>query len=280
MHKKKKFDPNAQMKKIERIKKYYASLNEDEEKVKKYVREKTMEWLAESDKTRFQIEEKIYKNIDKKHESIVSEILEYYEECNYLNDDRFVENFIRMKFNSYDGRTKINKELKKRGINPELYEDQYDDYDFQESVIEYVKNRTEGKELTNKEIDSFKTKLINKGFSFGEVSNALPEIKKKQVVYESKEDLDEYDLVPATQYIEKQMRKGYGLQRIRTELKHKGLIHTEEMFEDFDFYEAALNYKIKKYGEEKETDYNIINKRKQHMLSRGFNFDEISEAMS
>ena len=277
MYKKK---DNVRNKKVEAIKKYYDKINKTEESVLKYVREKTIEWLAESEKTRFQIEEKIFKNIDRKYEEAVSKILDYYESLNYINEKRFAEMFIRSKFFEYNGRTKINNELKKRGVNHENYELIFDNYDFNESVLEYTKRRTEGKELTQKEIDSFQLKLINKGFNFTQASNALKTIEKKKVVFESKEEMEYLDLNPTIKFIEKQMKKGYGLTKIKMELKHKGYIYTEELFEDFDFYEAAYNYRIKKYGKNIELDFKIRQKQQQHMLSRGFNFDEVKESFN
>lgn len=277
MYKKKGNDQN---KKIEAIKRYYDKINKTEESALKYVREQTIKWLAESEKTRFQIEEKIFKNIDRKYEEAISKILDHYESLNYINEERFAEMFIRSKFYEYNGRTKINNELKKRGVNHENYESIFDKYNFNESILEYTERRTEGKELTQKEIDSFQSKLINKGFNFEQVSNALKIIEKKKIVFESKEEMEDLDLNPTIKFIEKQMRKGYGLTKIKMELKHKGYIYTEELFEEFDFYEAAYNYRIKKYGEKVESDFKIRQKQQQHMLSRGFDFDQVKESFS
>ena len=70
----------------------------------------------------------------------------------------------------------------------------------------------------------------------------------------------------------------YFFQKIKQELKHKGLVHSNELFEEFDFFEAAKSYKIKKYGEVVPEDYNEKNKQKQHLLSRGFNFEQVGYA--
>lgn len=278
MFKNKKNDRESQLKKIERIKNYYISLNEDEEKVRKYVREKIVEWLSQSDKTRHQLQEKIYKNIKKDHEQLVEESLDYFEEIGYIKEDRFVECFIRMKYNQYAGKTKILMELKSKGVKTGDYDYMFDEYDFEFSADEYIKKKTDNKEFSQKEIDKLKNKMISKGFNFQEISIPISEVKRKKVIFETNEE--GLDLTEAIKIIEKQLRKGYGLKKIKQELRQKGVEHTEEIFDDFDFYEAARNYKIKKYGEDKETDFKIINKQKTHMLSRGFNFDEIAEAMA
>lgn len=275
MYKKRQNSPDAHKRKIERIKKYYEDLNSDKERVAKYVREKVTEALYESDKTRFQLQEKLYKKIVKdKHESLVEDILDSFEERGFLNEERFVENFIRMKYHAYNGLTKIKNELKKRGVKIEEYLHILEEYDFKESAFEYVERKSEGKEYTEKDFEKLQRKLVSRGFSFQEASNAMSQIQVKSSIVEDEEDVD---LEPARNFIEKRMKKGYGRQKIEQEIKYKGIQYTKEIFEEFDFFQAAFDYKIKKYGSKKETDYNTINKQKQHMLSRGFSFDEISE---
>lgn len=277
MYQKKKFDKNSQQKKIERIQKYYAEMNAEPEKVAKYVREKTIEWLSESDKTRFQIEEKIFKNIDKvKHNDLVSKILNEYEERGYLSDDRFAENFIRIKYESSYGVSKIKNELKKKGLNPDKYLFHFENYDFFESAEEYVKRKTENKVFSNKEIESFQRQMISRGFSFNEISPAMEFITKKDIVIDNDED---FDFSKTIKHIEKLAKKGYGENKIKQELKYKGLEYNDELLEKFDFFEIAKEYKIKKYGIKKLEDYNEINKQKQHLLSRGFNFDQVNYAL-
>ncbi len=269
--------PEAQKRKSERIAKYYEDLNADKKKVSKYARERITEWLAESDKTRFQIEEKIYKKIVKElHEELIDEILDYFEERGYINEARFTENFIRIKFNDANGMTKIKNELKKRGVKIEDYLHILEDYDFKESAFEYVERRSDGKEYIQKDVDKLQRKLISRGFSFQEANNAISQIEiKKTVIDEDSEE--EVDLEPAKKLIDKQMRKGYGKRRIEQDLRQKGLFYTKDIFDEFDFFECALNYKIKKFGTEKPSEYSVINKQKQHMISRGFTFDEIGE---
>lgn len=267
----------AMKKKTERIAKYYEDLNADEAKVAKYTRERITEWLAESDKTRFQIEEKIYKKIVKeKHEELVSNIISYFEENGYIDEDRFVENFVRFKFNDSNGLTKIKNELKKRGVKIDEYSHILEEYDFKTSAFEYVERKYSEKEMTQKDVDKLQRKLISRGFSFQEANHAISQLDVKKIVIDEDSEED-VDLEPAIKFIEKQMRKGYGKRRIEQDLRQKGIFHTKEIFDDFDFFECASEYKIKKFGKEKPSEYSVINKQKQHMVSRGFTFEEIGE---
>jgi regulatory protein len=59
-----------------------------------------------------------------------SEYLNWLRENNYLNEARFVEIFVRSKFNQKSwGRTKINYELRKRGISASLVASAWDGID-------------------------------------------------------------------------------------------------------------------------------------------------------
>lgn len=266
-----------QKRKIERIKKYYAKMNEDEEKVAKYVREKVIDWLSQADKTRHQIEEKIFKNIEPQHTELVNKILNEFEERGYISEKRFVENFLRIKHYDGFGETKIKNELKTKGINPEQYEHVFEEYDFLEAAREYIERKSEGKEYTEKEIEKLQRKMISRGFSFNQISPFIQKLNRKQIVIDD-ENEDEVDFSEARKFIQKKIQKGYGIQKIKQELKHKGLVHSNELFEEFDFFEAAKSYKIKKYGEVVPEDYNEKNKQKQHLLSRGFNFEQVGYA--
>lgn len=276
---KKRNNADSFKKKSERIKKYYEELNNDEVKVAKYVREKITDWLYESDKTRFQLQEKIYKKITKsKHEELVERIIDTFESDGYINEERFVETFIRSKHSYNYGLTKIKNELKKKGVIFEKYSHFAEEYDFQEAANEYIERKTEGKEYAQKEYDQILKQLVSRGFSFQEATSAMKQVNLKKVVFDiDDEEKEEVDFSNAIRFIEKQMRKGYGKQKIEQNLKYKGIEYSKEIFDDFDFYQAAYDYKVKKYGAEKETEYSVINKQKQHMLSRGFTFDEISE---
>jgi regulatory protein len=83
-------------------------------------------------------------------EVLSSEFAEYVawlSENNYLNEARFVEIFVRSKFNQKSwGRTKINYELRKRGISATLLAsawDGIDDADYIEKARTLLKKKKE-----------------------------------------------------------------------------------------------------------------------------------------
>jgi regulatory protein len=109
-----------------------------------------------------------------------SAYLTWLRENNYLNEARFVEIFVRSKFNQKGwGRTKINYELRKRGISASLLAAAWDGIDDQDYI---EKART----LLQKKRDEIKTgtspqryqKCYNYGLSKGYESSLVRELLK------------------------------------------------------------------------------------------------------
>jgi regulatory protein len=109
-----------------------------------------------------------------------SEYLNWLRENNYLNEARFVEIFVRSKFNQKGwGRTKINYELRKRGISASLLSGAWDGIDDQDYI---EKART----LLQKKRDEIKAgtspqryqKCYNYGLSKGYESSLVRELLK------------------------------------------------------------------------------------------------------
>jgi regulatory protein len=109
-----------------------------------------------------------------------SEYVAWLSENNYLNEARFVEIFVRSKFNQKGwGRTKINYELRKRGISASLLAGAWDGIDDQDYI---EKART----LLQKKRDEIKTgtspqryqKCYNYGLSKGYESSLVRELLK------------------------------------------------------------------------------------------------------
>jgi regulatory protein len=109
-----------------------------------------------------------------------SEYFNWLRENNYLNEARFVEIFVRSKFNQKSwGRTKINYELRKRGISASLLASAWDGIDDQDYI---EKART----LLQKKRDEIKTgtspqryqKCYNFGLSKGYESSLVRELLK------------------------------------------------------------------------------------------------------
>jgi len=109
-----------------------------------------------------------------------SEYVAWLSENNYLNEARFVEIFVRSKFNQKGwGRTKINYELRKRGISASLLASAWDGIDDQDYI---EKART----LLQKKRDEIKAgtspqryqKCYNYGLSKGYESSVVRELLK------------------------------------------------------------------------------------------------------
>ena len=109
-----------------------------------------------------------------------AEYLNWLRENNYLNEARFVEIFVRSKFNQKSwGRTKINYELRKRGISASLLAsawDGIDDADYIEKArILLKKKRDEIKSGTSPQRYQ---KCYNFGLSKGYESALVRELLK------------------------------------------------------------------------------------------------------
>lgn len=109
-----------------------------------------------------------------------SAYLAWLRENNYLNEARFVEIFVRSKFNQKSwGRTKINYELRKRGISASLLASAWDGID----DADYIEK---ARILLKKKRDEIKTgtspqryqKCYNFGLSKGYESSLVRELLK------------------------------------------------------------------------------------------------------
>jgi len=106
--------------------------------------------------------------------------LDWLRENNYLNEARFVEIFVRSKFNQKSwGRTKINYELRKRGISAPLLASAWDGINDQDYI-------EKARALLQKKKDDIKTgtspqryqKCYNYGLSKGYESSLVRELLK------------------------------------------------------------------------------------------------------
>jgi regulatory protein len=109
-----------------------------------------------------------------------TEYLNWLRENNYLNEARFVEIFVRSKFNQKSwGRTKINYELRKRGISASLLAgawDGIDDADYIEKARALLKKKKE--EIKTGTSPQRYQKCYNFGLSKGYESALVRELLK------------------------------------------------------------------------------------------------------
>ena len=108
------------------------------------------------------------------------EYLAWLRENNYLNEARFVEIFVRSKFNQKSwGRTKINYELRKRGISASLLAsawDGIDDADYMEKARALLKKKKD--EIKTGTSPQRYQKCYNFGISTGYESSLVRELLK------------------------------------------------------------------------------------------------------
>jgi len=109
-----------------------------------------------------------------------AEYLTWLSENNYLNEARFVEIFVRSKFNQKSwGRTKINYELRKRGISASLLAsawDGIDDADYIEKARALLKKKRD--EIKSGTSPQRYQKCYNFGLSKGYESALVRELLK------------------------------------------------------------------------------------------------------
>lgn len=115
-------------------------------------------------------------NMLKYEESQIDEIIEYLKENDYINDefyvDRYIKNIMKLKETSIKD---IKIDLIRRGIEEDLIEKYITDdvYNYEEeSALKLALKKSK-----NFEIEKVKKYLINKGFSYSNVSKAIDNLK-------------------------------------------------------------------------------------------------------
>jgi len=117
------------------------------------------------------------------------------------------------------------------------------------------------------------TKLNLYAINPDEVANLVEELAQQN--YQSDQRVAELTLAS-------QIRKGKGLQRIKQALKAKQLdaeLITEEL-QEVDWLDQAYQLKVKKFGEEVETDPKIKAKQVRFLQYRGFDMGVIMKAIA
>ena len=109
-------------------------------------------------------------------EDTIDEIIEYLKENDYINDEKYVpkyiQNVMRLKTCSIN---EIKIDLLKRGIKEDLIEKYID-----EELLEFEKNSAiilATKKIKTMEKEKLKKYLLNKGFSYTNVSKAIDNLE-------------------------------------------------------------------------------------------------------
>ena len=142
-------------------------------KSNKPAQQKALEVLLYRDHSRKELYEKLQKY--DYSESEIETALEYASKYGYLNDERFAANFVNFNISKL-GKNAIYRELKSKGIDPEIIERELESQEIDENevIYELLKKRAgEPHELDDKEYRRCFGYLARRGFSQSEIHKAL-----------------------------------------------------------------------------------------------------------
>ena len=118
-------------------------------------------------------------------------------------------------------------------------------------------------------------KLTGKGHPAEPCEQALRELQAEGLLSDQRY---------AASYIRARAERGYGPERIRLELKEKGvstsLIGAELQQAEADWFELALAVRIKRFGEMPPADYQERARQMRFLQYRGFSNEQIRHAVS
>jgi regulatory protein len=88
----------------------------------------------------------------------------------------------------------------------------------------------------------------------------------------------------AENYLRYRSQRGYGFQRIRQELKERGvateLISQAHEQSEIDWFSLAVSVRCKRFGEQEPEDYKERAKQQRFLQYRGFTHEQITESFN
>ena len=108
-------------------------------------------------------------------ENIIDKVVVFLEEINLINDLRYAEMYIDYKRAS-KSKKQIVQDLYVKGVDKKLIDQALEESDFsdKESLNKYIEKRKNKYDLTDrKDIQKFYSYLVSKGYSYGDVKDAL-----------------------------------------------------------------------------------------------------------
>ena len=108
-------------------------------------------------------------------ESIIDKVVSFLEEINLINDLRYAEMYIDYKRAS-KSKKQIIQDLYVKGVDKKLIDQVFEESDFSdtESLKKYIEKRKNKYDLSDrKDIQKFYSYLVSKGYSYGDVKDAL-----------------------------------------------------------------------------------------------------------
>lgn len=138
------------------------------------IEEKLMKYVVFKKRTEKEVKEKC--KILKYDEELIEEIIEYLKDNSYIDDEnyvcKYIQNVMRLKKCSIN---EIKIDLLKRGINEDLI-DTYINEEVEEFELNSAKLLAE-KKIKTMELEKVKRYLLNKGFSYSNVSKAIDNLE-------------------------------------------------------------------------------------------------------
>ncbi len=108
-------------------------------------------------------------------ESIIDKVVSFLEEINLINDLRYAEMYIDYKRGS-KSKKQIVQDLYVKGVDKKLIDQAFEESDFTdtESLKKYIEKKNNKYDLSDrKDIQKFYSYLVSKGYSCGDVKDAL-----------------------------------------------------------------------------------------------------------
>ncbi len=108
-------------------------------------------------------------------ESIIDKVVSFLEEINLINDLRYAEMYIDYKRGS-KSKKQIVQDLYVKGVDKKLIDQAFEESDFSdtESLKKYIEKGKNKYDLSDrKDIQKFYSYLVSKGYSYGDVKDAL-----------------------------------------------------------------------------------------------------------
>ncbi|MCR5430461.1 MAG: recombination regulator RecX [Eubacterium sp.] len=136
-------------------------------------KERALYMLDKSYKTKRYIMDKLKAGLYP--ESIIDKVVVFLEEINLINDLRYAEMYIDYKRAS-KSKKQIVQDLYVKGVDKKLIDQAFEESDFsdKESLTKYIEKRKNKYDLSDrKDIQKFYSYLVSKGYSYGDVKEAL-----------------------------------------------------------------------------------------------------------
>ena len=120
-----------------------------------------------------------------------------------------------------------------------------------------------------------RTKLLKAEFELEDINSIIEKLTKADI---------QSDARFAENYLRYRSQRGYGSQKIRLELKERGVntdtINTTFEQAEIDWFELAITVRHKRFGEQVPEDLKDRAKQQRFLQYRGFTHEQINESLN